>query len=400
MLKIISAMLPFFVSLFWAVTFILNWKSNSRSQNIWGVTVALIAVSMGIATYYWHDDKDYSLYYILDVFDYLSTLSFVPFIYLYFRELTGDKSPVVWKMLLFFLPPVLLGGTVATIYLQMGHEQSTEFIKALIEGQGEVEYNESIANYQIHKIANGFGYSISLTVQTLIVAVYAVYRLLFYRKLLDDFFSNIEDKSMNHHWAVLWGMIALLALTLIIGATGYLLFIEYDYWVSIAQVLIGIVLYYICYHVSLSYYEAENLEEELATFEEPVEVHEEEEEEEETYVPDSMHQKILPAFNQVVDEKKLFLRKNLRVDDVATLASTNRTYISRILKEEYNCNFWTYINQKRIEYAKEQFRQDPTLTVETLFERCGFTHNTAFSRAFRQCEGITFREWQKNVPTN
>lgn len=392
MLKNLTILLPFCVSLFWTILFLINRKRNSRTQHIWGITMALITVSMGIAAYYWQDVKDYSLYYKLDVIDYLATLSFVPFIYLYFRELTGDKSRVVWKLVLLFLPPVLLSAIIAFIYLQMGDEQATYFIRNLIEDYGEIPYNESAPYYRIYKLADGYGYSLSLLMQVIVVTIYAAYRLLFYRKQLDDYFSNLEDKSMEHHWGVLRGLIALLALTTVISASGYLLFIKYDAWVPIAQILIGIVLYYICYHVSRSYYTAESFDRELACSGNQVELNEEE-----TDTPDNIYQKILPVFNQVIDENKLFLQKNLRVDDVAILASTNRTYISRILKEEYKCNFWTFINRKRIEYAKELVLKDSTLTVETLFEKCGFTHNTAFSRAFRQCEGITFREWQKKI---
>ena len=392
MLINLTILLPFFVSLFWTIMFLINRKQNSRSQHIWGIAMALITVSMGITAYYWQDNKDYSLYYKLDILDYLATLSFVPFIYLYFRELTGDKSRLVWKLVLLFLPPVLLGGVVTFIYLQMGDEQATYFIRSLIEEHGEIPYNASTPYYQIHKLANGYGYSVSLFVQVVIVTIYAVYRLLFYRKQLDDFFSNMEDKSMEHHWGVLRGLIALLLLATVISASGYLLFIKYDVWVSVGQILVGVVLYYTCYHVSHSYYTAENFDQELANSGNPEEFYEEK-----TDTPAHIYQKILPVFNQVIDEDKLFLQKNLRVDDVATLVGTNRTYISRLLKDEYDCSFWTFINRKRIEYAKEQMMEDPTLTVDTVFERCGFSHATAFSRAFRQCEGITFREWQKKI---
>ncbi|NDV59440.1 AraC family transcriptional regulator [Bacteroides sp. 519] len=389
MFKTSTIFIPFFVSMFWMVFFLLNWKRYSRSQHIWTVAMGLITISMGIAAYYWQDNKDYSLYYKLDIIDSLTTLSFVPVIFLYFREVTGDKSKMGSKMALLLLsPPILAGIIVSIVYLQMGNEQATSFMKSLIENQEYIVYDNSKVCTQIYKIANAYGYTSSLLAQVTIVIIYATHRLLFYRKQLDDFFSNIDDKSMEHHWAVLWGLIALLILTLGIGVSGYLLFIQYDIWVSVALTTTGVILYYICYHVSQAHYTAQNFALELINTED-----------EEVPEPDNDggNHRLLNKFNQVIDEDRIFLQKNLRVDDVASLVCTNRTYISRIIKNEYNCNFWTFINHKRIGYAKEQVQKNPSLTIEALSEMCGFSHGTAFSRAFRQCEGITFREWQRNV---
>ncbi len=388
MLKSIIILFPFFVCLFWTTVFIVNRKQNSRLQNIWMVSTVLTTIFAGITAYYWYEGKDYHLFYKLDILDYIVSLSIFPVIFLYFRELTGDKSPLDWKMVLLFLPPVLCSGVIGFIYWQMGDEQAANFIRNLIEGQKETLYDDSLLLHRIHKIINEYGYSLSFFTQALCVIIYAICRLLFYHKQLDDFFSDMEDKSMKHHWAVLRGLIALLVLALVIGASGYLLFIKYDIWVSVVMALIGLIMYYICYHVSHSYYTAANFAQELTntgSVEEP------------EYYSGTIDQKLLGKFNQVIERDKVYLQKNLRVDDVASFVCTNRTYISRILKEQYNCSFWTFINRKRIDYAKEQVSQNPALTAETLTEMCGFSHSSAFSRAFRQCEGITFREWQRRL---
>ncbi|NDV80572.1 AraC family transcriptional regulator [Bacteroides sp. 51] len=388
MLKSLAIFTPFFVSLFWTIMFLINRKQNSRSQNIWGVATALCTISMGIMAFYWHLNGNYSLYYKLDIVDYFITLSFIPAVFLYFRELTGDKSRVAWKIILLMLPPILFGSLVGTIYLLLGDEEASAFVQSMIENQGEAPYDASMPFYEIHKIANGYGYSLSFFLQAVCVIIYAGRRLLVYRRQLADFFSNIEDKSLDRHWGVLWGMMALLVLATIVSASGYLLYISYTPWVPVITVTVGVIQFYTCYHAYHSYYTAEDFVRELTTNNIITEFNDNSED------PPTIHANLLTKFNHAIDVDKLFLQKNLRVDDITSLIGTNRTYISRILREEYECNFWTFINIKRIEYAKEQALLDPTLSVEHLAEMCGFSHNTAFSRAFRQCEGITFSEWQ------
>lgn len=107
------------------------------------------------------------------------------------------------------------------------------------------------------------------------------------------------------------------------------------------------------------------------------------------------YEKILSEFEYLMNEKKIFRQKNLHREDVAIILHTNRTYITRLLHEEYQCSFSDYINRRRIEYALELIRRTQELSQEQLAEKCGFTHGSSFSRTFKQYMGMTFREWQK-----
>lgn len=113
--------------------------------------------------------------------------------------------------------------------------------------------------------------------------------------------------------------------------------------------------------------------------------------------PLSHHARLLPEFTRLMDEEKLYLQPGLRIEDIAHLLNTNRTYVSRLLHKEYNCGFFEYVNHRRITYAQERLRLNPDLTQERLATESGFIHASSFSRAFKQHTGITFREWQKSM---
>ncbi|WP_203558244.1 AraC family transcriptional regulator [Bacteroides sp. 214] len=366
------------------------------------VTTVLMTISMSITAYYWFCDGNYSLYYKLDILHLFISLLFIPAIYLYFREVTGDNerlSPLKVGLLLF--PAVWIGGMTLAFYLLLGEEHSTLYTKAMMESYGNVSPDE-LPYRTLLLISNEYVYSLFLFLQAVIVFVYAGRRLLSYRKRLDDFFSDADDKDMHHHWAVWYGILALLLLTLIVAAAGYLLYIEYDIWVSVVGILMAIICYYTSYHVCFSQYTAESFARELKQADnEALEKGYGAPENKETPEGEAgaeggtIRTKLLPKFNQIVDEEKIFLQKKVKVDDIARLAYTNRTYISRILKEEFHTSFGEFIKHKRIEYAKEQLLLNSKISQEELSEACGFTHSSAFSRAFRQCEGMTLTEWRR-----
>lgn len=397
MLEHITLLLPFLVSLFWTILFFFDRKRNNRPQNIWAMAMVLITVTMGVGAFYWNANENYSLFYKLDIIESFTTLSFVPVIFLYFRELTGGNGK--WtkaKTGLLFLPAILFTAVSIFAYVYLGEERAAAFSQSMIENQGNLEEGilpDSILIHSLHLIVNEYTYSLVLLIQIVAVIIYAVRRLFLYRRRLDDFFSDRDGKDMKHHWSVFGGVLAFLVLTLITIGLGYTLYTEYHTTVAIVTFLHATVLYYTCYHVSYSYYTAQSFQEEtVIPFNEPEVLPDDND----TEGKNNIHLKFLPKFNQVIDEDRLFLQKGLRIDDLANAVGTNRTYISRILKDEYHCSFWELINRKRIEYAKEQALQNPDYTVENLFELCGFSHSTAFSRAFHQVEGMTFRDWQKN----
>lgn len=98
-------------------------------------------------------------------------------------------------------------------------------------------------------------------------------------------------------------------------------------------------------------------------------------------------------FDDIVTSRQLFLQSNLHVNDIARLLNTNRTYISLLMSEVYQCSFTHYINGKRIEFAKTLLCNNPELTLDQLSEQSGFAHVTSFCRTFKEHTGTTVRNW-------
>ena len=404
MLKIITLLLPFLVSVFWTVLLFLNRKRNSRPQNTWMVVMLIFTIVMGINGYYWFVDGNYALFYKLDIIESFATLLVIPGIYIYFRELTGDKKNILRTVLL-CLPSIIVGSITTTLYFFLGEREATAYIEYAMKNNGGLPVHlESLYGFYI--VTNEYAYSIFVIIQVVIVLTYATRRVIQYRRNLSDFFSNLEDKSIEHIHAVLWGLFILLICVLVSAATGQMLYINYSLQMHFLLVCIGIVLFYICYNVNKIEYSADNYVADLKQSDEEFadrgydiacNCDSEDSEDNKQLNSPSLRAKLLLGLTRIMDQDKAFLQSDLRIDGVAALLNTNRTYISTFIQEEYHCNFSGFVNSKRIEYAKELIRSNPGLTQEHVAAVSGFTNPSTFSRVFKQFAGTTFREYLKEL---
>ena len=106
--------------------------------------------------------------------------------------------------------------------------------------------------------------------------------------------------------------------------------------------------------------------------------------------------KYLISFERLMQDEHLFLQHNLRADELASRMYTNRTYLSRMLREEFQCTFSDYINRKRIEYSQKLILRNPDIKMVDLAEQSGFANINSFGRTFKQIVGIPPKEWLKN----
>ncbi len=99
----------------------------------------------------------------------------------------------------------------------------------------------------------------------------------------------------------------------------------------------------------------------------------------------------------LMDNERVYLRKNLKVGDVAAEAGVCRTYISTYINKTLGVTFSDYINRQRVEYAKQLMLDDKTLRIERVAEISGFSSEVSFYRSFKKYEGITPEEWLRKA---
>ena len=97
----------------------------------------------------------------------------------------------------------------------------------------------------------------------------------------------------------------------------------------------------------------------------------------------------------LVEEKQLFLIKDLKITDIARELGTNATYISACINGQMGISFPEFISRYRVEYALKLMQEHPEMSSVEVWEASGFNNEKTFFRRFRLQTGMTPAEWKK-----
>ncbi|MGL4571177.1 MAG: response regulator [Clostridium sp.] len=85
---------------------------------------------------------------------------------------------------------------------------------------------------------------------------------------------------------------------------------------------------------------------------------------------------------------------NINLDSIAAICNLSPCYFSKLFKKEVGVNFKTYINDKKIEKAKEVLKSTDTpilnIALDLGFDDCGY-----FIRVFKKVLGVTPKKYRE-----
>jgi AraC-like DNA-binding protein len=115
--------------------------------------------------------------------------------------------------------------------------------------------------------------------------------------------------------------------------------------------------------------------------------------------------KILHKLDIMMREDELFTDTKLSIDDVAQRLGINSKYLSQSINEEYNRNFYIYVNEMRVEKAKTYLRTEShaNFSIEGIARQVGFQSKSSFYIAFKRITGQTpsaFRDKIEEIAVN
>lgn len=104
-------------------------------------------------------------------------------------------------------------------------------------------------------------------------------------------------------------------------------------------------------------------------------------------------------FERFVKIEKNYLNGQLSLDTVAETLGMNKTYLSRLVNQELGVSFTDYINQLRVEEAKEYFN-NPNFshyTIKSIGFEAGFNSKSTFNSVFKKFTDYTPTEYRKMI---
>ena len=95
---------------------------------------------------------------------------------------------------------------------------------------------------------------------------------------------------------------------------------------------------------------------------------------------------------QLMEDEHLYLRSDLKLQDVAILLHTNSSYVSECINSIRGQSFSQFVNACRVRHAQELLLKNET-KIATIAAESGFSNESSFFRNFRAVTGMTPREW-------
>lgn len=108
------------------------------------------------------------------------------------------------------------------------------------------------------------------------------------------------------------------------------------------------------------------------------------------------NKQLIANLHRVLEEEKVFLRPEIRIDDVAKMLLTNRTYVTRLMRQEYGLTFIEYVNVARIQYS-QKLLYSTDMTLDEVAEQSGFLSTSNYCRAFKRYIGSSPHSWLQKV---
>lgn len=96
------------------------------------------------------------------------------------------------------------------------------------------------------------------------------------------------------------------------------------------------------------------------------------------------------ALMNYFDKEKPYLNSSLSLVDIATAIDSKPAYLSRLINNEFNTNFYTFVNNCRLDYAILLMQeQKKDLIIKNLYLDAGFKSRSVFYRLFRERTGFS-----------
>ena len=102
---------------------------------------------------------------------------------------------------------------------------------------------------------------------------------------------------------------------------------------------------------------------------------------------------LMERISQLMDEERLYLHSDLKLQDVAVRLNTNSGYVSECINTMRGLSFSQFVNTYRVSQAQELLRQQPDLKAANVATASGFSTESSFFRNFKLITGMTPREW-------
>jgi len=121
--------------------------------------------------------------------------------------------------------------------------------------------------------------------------------------------------------------------------------------------------------------------------------------EKEVVAPAEISPDAIARIRNTMEKQQLYLKQNLNIEDFARQVGIHFREVSSIINKEFNTNFFEFVNEYRVNRAK-QMLVDPQyaeMTILDILLESGFNSKSSFHRFFKRYTGMSAAEFRKQT---
>lgn len=339
MFTLVFGFLPFVICLSWLCVFALGYRRSDGARRAYTWFLAVAAMLYACHGIYFN----FGNYRLFEGIWAMCSLSVYPLYLIYIYKLTDehpDLSRVRWT---------LLPGAVVAVMLWMGFSEV-----------GQIA----------HKLC--------FLVQVVEVCRIGWQQLSRFDQRLQQFYADTEEYETHHVRRLLVFFVCTSLCSSVFNIIGRQYFLDSKWLICIPSLLFGTLLFTLSYVCHRQNYAAQAMR-----VDKP--------EPSATAAPPEWLGSVL---RHLMDDDHLYLRPNIRLDDLAREVGTCRTYLSTYINQELGLTFSEYINRQRITYAQQLLSsRSGKLSIDDIARLSGFASISSFYRNFQRFVGQKPEAW-------
>lgn len=387
MIKTLIISLPMLVCIFWSALLLLDWWEQ-RTQAKARLLIFMVASTALYGGHFIFFNHFYELFPFSDTIYCMANLAVFPLYYLYIKEVTEESWQKHWQVTL-MLPALLIGATIGILYFLMDSQETQTFIDSFIyEGSQEGFSSLAMAQAILHICVK-----IIFAMQIPPILVKGFQKIKCYDKKVETNYADTDLRKMYMVKTILILFVAASVISFIANILGRSFFDTLPWLVLIPATTFSTLLFLLGYAGHKQNFTIEDLMRDNTTAiqkNNPVPKTAEEKK--------NSIDKLKEEIERVIEQEQMFLKQDLKINDVAMRLNTNRDYIYQAINVKMGLSFSEYINRLRINYAIQLMEKNPEMTSVDIAFRSGFSSRASFYRNFKlyqNCPPLTYRQQNK-----
>ena len=358
--------LPLITCALFSMLILLEWCNRQLREQHTLFAFMLTATLLYVGHYiYFHRAVD--LLPLSDILYVSANLTVYPLYLIYIIRLTSKWRAVYWLML---LPGLLAIMATGTGYIFMTDEEDRMFVHNYLYHNSQTELTDMALFQAYIRQFCKLVFAIEV-IATVVIGSMMIRR---YDRMVDEFYADTDDKSMRNIKSILYLVLTIAILSFIVNIIGRARFTDHEIILTTTSLMFSALLFAIGYeglHRHFSIIDMRINKEQVSN-------------DDSAALKDAVNRSMTERIISLVENDKIYLQPDLKLDDLAQMMHTNRTYIYQAVNQQMGISFNEFINRYRIAHAKRLMASDPTLSMNDVALLSGFASLSSFYRNMKK----------------